>query len=492
MDQFDFRVRDDFVNRAADLARLEEWWADKTRDALGIYGRRRVGKSWLFRRFAHGKPAVILVADERAVAPQLARFADHIGARLDGVRPSISDAADLVRVLYRLGRRQRIVAVIDEFPLLLPKGSARQRMLSAVGAVMEEERDDSKTKLILCGSIIGQMESLLAQRSPLHGRLQPLDVRPMTFGESRQLLQREQPADMVTRYSVTGGMARYLAEIGSRGSLRQRVCERVLDRQAPLFDDPRLVLERELRAPAIYFSLLEELARGEAGIDHLAEALGSQSPKLTGYLDTLREMRLVSAHRPAGAAASSRKRKYRLDDGFIRFWFRFVFPHQEDLDSGLAATDLWDGVISAELAGHTAQTFEELCRVYTRRRYGMEAPSVAGWWGEADPRYKPERREEEIDIVGLKRKRAVIVGECKWTTGRMPRAVLDDLETYKIPALLRDKAIKPSTEGPRILLFGRSGFSADLEGAASDAENVELITVDKLVTELLSSDSVLD
>jgi AAA+ ATPase superfamily predicted ATPase len=350
---------------------------------------------------------------------------------------------------------------------------------------MEEERDNSKTKLILCGSIIAQMESLLAQKSPLHGRLQPLDVRPMTFGEAQQLLQPGQPADLITRYSVAGGMARYLAEVGSGGSLRQRVCQRVLDRQGPLFNDPRLVLERELHAPAIYFSLLEELARGKAGIDHLAKTLGSRSATLSSYVDTLREMRLVTVHRPAGAAASSRKRKYRLDDGFIRFWFRFVFPHQEDLDAGLSPTGLWDGVIDGELSEHTAQTFEDLCRVYTRRRYGATAPNVGGWWGEAVPRYKPERREEEIDIVGLKHKRAEIVGECKWTKGQMSRSVLDELQTYKLPALLRDKAIKPPREGPRILLFGRSGFSAGLQEAASVNRHVELITVDHLVAELL-------
>jgi AAA+ ATPase superfamily predicted ATPase len=398
--------------------------------------------------------------------------------------PSIRDAAELVRVLYRLGRQQKIVAIVDEFPLLLPKGVGRQRMLSAIAAVMEEERDNSRTKLILCGSIVAQMESLLAQNSPLHGRLQPLDVRPMTFAEARQLIEPEAPVDAVIRYSVAGGMARYLAELGPGGSLKQRVCQRVLDRQAPLFNDPRLVLERELREPATYFSLLEELARGEVGIDHLAQTLGSRSATLASYMDTLREMRLVSSHAPAGAGPKSRKRKYSLDDGFIRFWFRFVFPYQDNLDTGLAPSDLWDGTIEPALSEHTAQTFEDLCRVYTRRRYGLQAPNVGGWWGEAVPKYKPDRREEEIDVVALKHKRAELVGECKWTAGKMPLSVLEDLKTYKIPALLRDKAIKAPQNGPRILLFARSGFSAAIEQVAAEDDSIKLITVDALVAEL--------
>lgn len=480
MQEFVFESRDRFVNRDADRDRLEDWWADETRDALCMYGRRRVGKSWLFRRFADGKPALLLVADERAFAPQFSLFASQIEDRL-GVRPAIEDAASLVRILYRLGRDRKLLAVIDEFPFLLPRGAARFEMLSAIAAVMEEERDRSQTKLVLCGSIIAQMSGLLDQGSPLHGRLQPLDVRPMDFAEASALSQpNESAADRITRYSVTGGMARYLAELGGPGTLRTLVCRRVLDRRAPLFDDPRLVLERELREPATYFSLMEELARGEAGVDHLASRLGLASNSLSSYLDTLGQMRLVSQQQPAGAPSSSRKRKYRLDDGFVRFWFRFVFPHQGDLESGLTPEALWESVIRPSLPEHTAQTFEDLCRVYARRRYGHEAPRVAGWWGEGATR-SGERTQEEIDLVGLRHKRVQLVGECKWTHGKMPLSVLEDLRVHKLPALARGKGIKASGRPPRVLLFARSGFDRRVHEAAAEDGSIELIDAAGLV-----------
>jgi AAA+ ATPase superfamily predicted ATPase len=59
MDRFDFPAHDRFLDREADLARLEDWWAGAERNTLALYGRRRVGKSWLFREFAHGKPAIL-------------------------------------------------------------------------------------------------------------------------------------------------------------------------------------------------------------------------------------------------------------------------------------------------------------------------------------------------------------------------------------------------------------------------------------------------
>src|SRR6266540_6136609 len=105
VDSFDFPAHDRFLDREADLARLEDWWVGDERNALALYGRRRVGKSWLFREFAHGKPALLLVADRRAQAPQLERFADRL-TNLLGLRPALGDLAALFEALYTLAADQ--------------------------------------------------------------------------------------------------------------------------------------------------------------------------------------------------------------------------------------------------------------------------------------------------------------------------------------------------------------------------------------------------
>lgn len=478
---FEWSSRASFQNRVADLAALDAWWASRSRDALCLFGRRRVGKSWLFRRFADGKPALVLVADRRLTGPQMSRFADELEGPL-GVRPNIGDVVDLVRVCLRLGRRRRILIVIDEFPYLLPEGMARERTLTAIQRVMEEERDASRTKLILCGSLVAQMESLLSQASPLHGRLLPLEVRPMTFAETRSFLDPSDAQTRIVRHAVCGGMARHLAELGT-GSLREAVCQSVLDRRGPLFSDLRSVLEQELRQPATYFSLLEELAMGEKSAEHLARVTGTTTRTLAPYLATLESMRLVRQRRAIGGGSAARGRRFRIDDGFIRFWFRFVFPHQAALEEGLAGGDLWDGEITEFLADHVAPTFEDLCIRYARVRFGREAPEVGSWWGHAldSERRAGRRRTEEIDIVGAHRSRLRLLGECKWTARPLGRGVLDDLLTFKLPALLQGGRLTPTKEGPRILLFGRAGFEPALIAAARDLPRVELIALDDLV-----------
>ncbi|MCC6831879.1 MAG: ATP-binding protein [Thermoleophilia bacterium] len=482
MTAYDWPRRAEFVNRVEDLARIEEWWNGPSRDALCIFGRRRVGKSWLFQAFAHGKPAVILIADRRLAGPQLQRFADQLEIPL-GVRPEITDVIDLIRAAYRLGRDERCLVVIDELPYLLPEGATRPQVLTAIQRVMEEERDASHTKLLMCGSLIAQMETLLAQSSPLHGRLVPLEIRPMDFGEAQGFLDPSDNAEeRIVRTAVAGGMARHLAELG-RGPLDDALCRTTLNVRGSLFNDPRTVLEQELRAPATYFSILEALADGERGIDHLAEQTHLSSSALGPYLQTLERMRLISERLPVGVPRTARGRKYRIDDGFIRFWFRFVFPFQTALEGGLPGRALWEGRVSDELPDFVGQAFEDLCLRYTRRRFGTLAPTIGTWWGNAldTHRRAKTRMVEEIDVVGVSRKRLRIVGECRWTTKPMRAAVLDDLLELKVPALLQQGNLTGDVDDLTILLFCRSGFDAALTGRAAHDPRLELIGVEALV-----------
>lgn len=473
---YSWPIRAEFLNRTADLRRLDEWWNGDDRNALALYGRRRVGKSWLLRAFAGGKPALVLVADQGAPGRQMSRFAEALEPHL-GLRPDLPDLASLFRALYRLAAERRLLVAIDEFPYLLPgRSKARREALSGVQAAMEE-RDGSRLKLVLCGSHIAQMQTLLAEDSPLRGRLTPLAAAPLSYPESRPFFVGRDPAENIERFGVAGGMAMYLGELGG-GSLRRRICETMLDPRGPLFNDPREVLEEEFRRPGTYFSLLEELAVKDRGMKSLARALGTPHSSLNPYLDELIRMQLVESILPAGGRRDVR---YCLTDGFIRFWFRFVFPFQESLRSGLQPADHYESEIAPALAEHLAPVFEQLCRRWTRANLGAQAPLVTPWWGRALDRLRQqgERSSEEIDVVGIARSRVTVVGECKWTNSPMASAVLDDLERFKLPALHQD-GIRLAATGPTVLLFSKGGFAPDLAERTRGRDDVRLIDLAEL------------
>lgn len=480
--RYSWPLADQFLDRGEELRRLERWWRGPERMPVNVYGRRRVGKSWLLRRLSDGKPAVLLVAERLTPGAQLSRFAEQLTPLTGGVTPEIPDVAALFQTLYRLARTKPLLVVIDEFPWLLGTVEPEvERTLSRIQAVLEEERDASRLKLILCGSAVGQMEALLSERNPMHGRLVPLEVRALDLPQARLFLPSLSSLEQFERYAISGGMPRYLAALRD-GTLREAVCDQVLRPDAPLWNEGRTIVGQELREPAVHFAVLERLASGEKELGEIAGPLRLNASGITKYLATLESLRLVRRRLPFGSHPSARGGHWVLDDPFLRFWFRFVFPFQADLEAGLDPRDLYDSEIVPMLADHIAPVFEETCRIHARSVYGKRAPRIGRWWGNArnDLRRSGQRTTEEIDIVGVARGRVTLVGEVKWSSAPLDVSVLRDLNEYKLPAL-EQAGFKLAAE-PAIVLYCRSGYTDGLRNRAANDPKLDLVDAEEVLS----------
>jgi hypothetical protein len=480
MATYAFPDHDAFLDREAELARLRRWWEDDTdRFPLVLYGRRRAGKSWLLREFAHGKDADIFVCDSRAEGDQLAYFARALEDSL-GIRPEITDVRTLFRVLLERPASDRRLIVIDEFPLLLATSPTAD---SALAAAMEGSAT-AHVKLALCGSQIGTMDTLLAERAALHGRGSPLLLRPLRFDEATAFLPDLPPVDLITRYAIAGGMPLYLRRLGRRGDLKTIICEDVLHPLGPFFDEVREVLTMELTSTAIYFSLLSALSGASSlAFDEVVSRSRVEDSVASRYIRTLEDLHIVAAANPLFAPVKARRRRYRIVDPFMRFWFRFVFPAQSDLAAGLRPEDHYDRNVAPFLAEHVAPVFEDICRLWIRRRHADTTDTVGAWWGPArhDLRRRKERTTEEIDVVGGRGEHVSVVGECRWQRRAMPSEVLDQLVELKLPALAQAGV---DVSAPSIALFSRGGFRKDLTAAADQRGDIELVRPDRLVADL--------
>lgn len=220
----------------------------------------------------------------------------------------------------------------------------------------------------------------------------------------------------------------------------------------------------------------DELETGSKSIGDLATALGRRTTDLQGYLRALSGMRIVA---PVTAGPGERSNRYVLADDFLRFWFRFVFPFQEDLRTGLVAGTLYDDEIAPALNDHLSPAFEELARSWARR--SGHASTVGAWWGTAlnEHRKTGSRLSEEVDVAGLRRGVVTLLGECTWTGARLGAGVLGDLENYKIPAM-RQAGVRFANGGPQIVLFAKTGFKDNLRDLAAERDDVRLIDVEAL------------
>lgn len=477
MATYDFELMDRFRDRDEELAAMRVWHDDDDPRALLLHGRRRVGKSWLFRAFAHGREADIFVASTRALQDQLRGFASVL--EQDGAPPSLPDIETFFRVLYRRARGERRIAVIDELPNLI---AVDKDLPGTLLKVMEEEAPASRLRLILTGSHVAVMDRLLEERQPLHDRLRSLRIRPLDFWKASQIIGPAPTEHLLVAYALTGGMPKYLAALARAADPVERLAELSLSPLGPLFDEARTVLAQELEAPATYFSLLSALAHGPA--DHAT--IGDRSRVASGaigrYLDVLDRLGLVSPRFPVtDPEQRSHKRQYVLNDGFLRFWFRYVFPFQSDLEAGLDPSVIIEHEIRPTLASHVAPTIEDVAREWVRRRRIGNATRVGAWWGNATNalRRSKARSTEEIDIVGLRGKEATVIGEVRWRSKPMDANILKELHEFKLPALIEAGV---SVDKPTIVLISRAGFGDSLREAAVRDGRIRLVEIDELAT----------
>lgn len=87
-------------------------------------------------------------------------------------------------------------------------------------------KESSRLKLILCGSYIDVMRSLLARDNPLFGRVDlTLDLKPMDYYDSARFYPSFSDEDKVRLFSVFGGIPYYNQFIDESFTVRENIME---------------------------------------------------------------------------------------------------------------------------------------------------------------------------------------------------------------------------------------------------------------------------
>jgi AAA+ ATPase superfamily predicted ATPase len=461
-----------FIDREMELEQLTGLYASERAELYVLYGRRRVGKTELLRAFCSGKPHIFFIATLSADNEQLATFSQQIwefnhaeipeGFTFPSWEAAFKSLADLPG---------RPVVVLDEFTYLM---SGNKAIPSILQKVWDERLKNTRIMLILCGSYIGMMETeILGYQAPLYGRrtgsrlLQPLDLPA-----SALFFPGYSSEEQFLAWAVLGGMPYYLTTFSDRKSLPLNIRQHILDaRSGELYNEPRLLLMEELREPRNYFSILRAIAQGSTRLNEIAQASGvGAAHTVARYLDILQQMRLITRRVPATESRPEKSKRglYQIDDHFLRFWFRYVHPHQGSLDLGLADSVLAQRV-RPDLDHFAAAAFEEAAREFiaaTAGRLSFLPERIGSWWS----------REAELDVLAINQaERTALVGECKWSVNPLGTNILEDLK-HRAEILRRECGI----EHLQYVLFSRKGFSVALQKLAAH-EKVGLFTVDDLV-----------
>ena len=126
---------------------------------------------------------------------------------LDLPKLGYTKVEEIVDYIFKLSKDENIVFVLDEYPYL--RGVVKG-LDSIIQALVDKYRDNSKLKLIILGSYVDVMKSLLSESNPLYGRVDlVIDLKQMDYYESALFYPNLSDEDKVRIYSVFGGIPYY-------------------------------------------------------------------------------------------------------------------------------------------------------------------------------------------------------------------------------------------------------------------------------------------
>lgn len=340
-----------FIGRKDILEDLESLWRKRASSLVACRGRRRIGKSTLFREFARRSADAYIEIEglpptaEREMTNQ--DEIDHFMESLDlatgcGVRKVERWLQAFAALDGQIDDAKRTVVLLDEISWMGKYDPLFPSVLWKAWETMFHRHE--KLIVVICGSVSSWIQKNILGSTGFAGRLSRNYVMPeLSLEECVQFwgeaASRIAPREIFDVLSITGGVPRYLEEIDPGVSADENIRRMCFEKGGELFKDfdsifsPLLGDEVELK-----IAVLEALVEGPKSGTELAECLGAgNNGRFAGLLRDLKEGGFVdddSGKNPA-TGFECRVSKYRLRDNYTRFYLKYVLPRKSEIDRGV-------------------------------------------------------------------------------------------------------------------------------------------------------------
>ena len=375
-------MKDLIIARKQEQLVFNQLIKEPTAQFLAVYGRRRVGKTFLIREFFEDHFAFM----HTAVSPM--ELKDHdkkllYRIQLDEFAASLArygckettPIADWFEAFHRLERlldakkkgQKKMVVFIDELPWLdTPRAgflSAFEHFWNGWGA------GKHNLLLIVCGSATTWMlDNLINSKGGLYGRTtREMHIHPFTLAETELYFNHRGVTmdryDLVQTYMMLGGVAYYMSYFQPGKSLAQNIDGLFFEENGFLQTEYDRLFTSLFADNESYRRIVELLAGNRYGLrrETIAEKAGIASGgTLSQMLKALVKSDLVSTYYNFGE--TKRNLYYKLTDMFCLFYLGFVQKHPTN-----NKTFWYDSQNSPKLNAWKGLAFEDVCFVHQKQ-----------------------------------------------------------------------------------------------------------------------------
>lgn len=320
------------IGREKERKELLEAYESEESKFVAVYGRRRVGKTYLVRQtfkdmilFAHSGQA------KGTMAEQLYGWKSSLtdaGYKVQESPKSWLEAFDMLKDLIRQAPTGKKIIFIDELPWLDTPRSKFVNALEFFWNGWASGRDD--VLLIVCGSATSWMINMLFKNhGGLHNRVtNRIHLKPFTLHECEQYIQQRglilSRYDILEGYMVMGGIPFYWSFLERGKSLAQNIDDLFFAKYGKLNNEFNELYNSLFRQPEKYVSVVKALGEVKGGMTReeiISKCKLSSSGTVSSLLDDLENCGFIISTPSYGL---KNQNIYRLIDNFTLFNLKFM------------------------------------------------------------------------------------------------------------------------------------------------------------------------
>lgn len=447
------------IGREKEKQYLEDYLDSGKSEFIAVYGRRRVGKTFLIRQVIGDKACFSLTGMENAdLRDQLANFffsLRRVYPQVVHPKSWIEAFDELQTYLERLPKGDKII-FIDELPWL---DTTRSRFVGALEHFWNGWADArTDVKLIVCGSATSWMiDNIINNRGGLHNRkTHQIYIAPFTLNESLQYFEKNgfgyRQKEIAECYMVMGGVAYYYSLMTPRESVAQNIDRLFFSHQGELRNEFTNLYRSLFKHSADYVTIVTALATKGKGLTRkqlLKLTKLNNNQKFTKTLEELEKCGFIRQYVPFDDTV--RDILFQLTDAFTLFHFQYAAENKYQDES------YWTNSLnSARYRAWSGIAFEMLCLNHIQQI--KQALGISGIQSRACcwlSKKEEGERGAQIDLLIDRADQTINLCEMKFSRGEYEIDRSDD-ETlsHKIDTFMRQTKTRKSLMLTLVTSFG--------------------------------------
>ena len=449
------------IGRKREIEQLDRLCSSEKSEFIAVYGRRRVGKTYLIRAYFQQEFAFHLTGLANAnTQQQLTNFHSTLvrqrSPEFAGQVPEnwLEAFQKLIDHIEAISTKGKKVVFLDELPWLDTPRSDFIMALEHFWNSWASNRTD--IVLVTCGSAASWMlNQLINNRGGLHNRVTArIKMHPFTLKETEELLKdRGNVLDryqIIQLYMVMGGIPFYLDAVSPGMSAAQNIEALCFRRGALLVTEFKNLFASLFKKPEKYEKVIIALSSKRKGMtrNELSKKSGlSTGGGLTRILQELEESGFISSYSPFDKKI--RNTIYRLSDFYSLFYIKFIQDNR-NFEEGV-----WLNAIDAPAhRAWSGYTFEQVCMTHIPQI--KKALGISGVQSESSSwTSTSSEKGAQIDLLIDRRDQVVNICEIKYSIGpfQINKSYADILRN-KLSFFKQETATRKSVHLTMITTYG--------------------------------------